>query len=287
MERERRNKLFRHLCTGVTAAVVLLLLWGSFVEPNLLVVRRCTVPVPGLPPELENTRAVVIGDTHFGSSSLERWRMKRILRLALEEKPDTVWLLGDYAAAGAAHGTRAMSDEDFIRFFSGLKAPLGTYAVLGNHELWFGREKMCRLLERSGVNVIENKVVMLGGKLALAGIPDWSSFPVDGKKLNALTAGHDPLILLSHKARMATCIKAKFSGLIVAADTHGGQIRIPGQGSLKTISSDKREIAPGLSRNWGRTIFLTSGTGGHRLGFRLNCPPEIAVLTLKRGKAEI
>ena len=162
MERERRNKvpriLSRSFGRGIAGALALLLLWGACVEPNLLVVRRYTAPVPGLPPELENTRAVLIGDTHFGSSFLERLRMKRILRRALRENPDTIWLLGDYAASGAAHGTRVMSDEDFITFFSALKAPLGTYAVLGNHELWFGREKMCRLLERSGVDMVENKV---------------------------------------------------------------------------------------------------------------------------------
>ena len=290
MEREKRNKLLRGLFLtiswSITGAIALLWLWGSFVEPNLLVVRRYTIPIPALPPELENTRAVVIGDTHFGCSFLERWRMERILRCAQREKPDTVWLLGDYAASGAAHGTRVMSDEDFIRFFSGLKAPLGTYAVLGNHELWFGREKMCRLLERSGVNMIENKVVMLGGKLALIGLPDRTSFPEDGKKTSLLPPLHDPLILLSHRAGMVRHVKGDFSSPVVAADTHGGQIRIPGKGALDMLLKREKEIPPGLSRRWGRTVFLTSGTGGHRLGLRLNCLPEIAVLTLKRGKAE-
>ena len=291
MERESRIKLLRNLLRAVwrsaTGAIVLLLLWGSLVEPNLLVVRRCTVTIPALPPELENTRAVVIGDTHFGSSFLERWRMERILRCAQREKPDTVWLLGDYAAAGAAHGTRGMSDEDFIRFFSGLKAPLGTYAVLGNHELWFGREKMCRLLERSGVDIIENKVVMLGGKLALTGLTDRTSFSDGGRKGDVPGAGNDPLIILSHNAGMAEGIKGNFFGLVIAADTHGGQIRIPGKGALYMLLKGNKEVPPGLSRRWGRTVFLTSGSGGHRLGVRLNCLPEIAVLTLKRGKAEI
>ena len=208
-------------------------------------------------------------------------------RRALREKPDTIWLLGDYAAAGAAHGTRTMSDDDFIGFFSALKAPLGTYAVLGNHEFWFGREKMCRLLERSGVNMIENKVVMLGGKLALAGIPDESTVPFDRMKFNALISGHDPLVLLTHKALVLRDIKGQFSGFAAAADTHGGQIRIPGRGSLRAYLSGRKESPPGLTRRKGRLLFLTSGAGGHRLGFRLNCPPEIAVLTLKRGKAEI
>ena len=291
MERERRNKLLRNLfravCGSITAAVALVLLWGSLVEPNLLFVRRYTVPIRGLPPELENTRALVIGDTHFGSSFPERWRMERTLRCALNEKPDTIWLLGDYAAAGAAHGTRVMSDADFLRFFSALKAPLGTYAVLGNHELWFGREKMCPLLERSGVDMIENKVVMLGGKLALTGLTDRSAFPGDGRKIPPLRLGHDPLIILSHKAVMANIVKGDFSGLVVAADTHGGQIRLPGKGAMGPFLKGKKTAPSHLFRRGERTVFITFGTGGHRLGFRLNCPPEIAVLTLKRGKAEI
>ena len=285
MERERRNKLFRGIRRGVAGTVLLLLLWGGCVEPNLLTVKRCAVPIPGLPRELENTRAVVIGDTHFGSSFLERWRMKRILRRVLQEKPDTVWLLGDYAAVGGFPGYRAMRESDFMTFFAAMcsAAPLGAYAVLGNHELWYGREKMRFLLEKSGVQMIENKVVMLGGRLALAGVPDGGTVPFDRKDFNKLLEGHDPLLLLSHKGRMLKSVTHGYSGIMVAADTHGGQIRLPGAGALKDRLKGKKELTPGLSERWGKKLFITTGAGGHRLNFRFFCPPEIVVLTLKRA----
>ena len=83
-------------------------------------------------------------------------------------------------------------------------------------------------------------------------------------------------------------VKTSRSTLMLSADTHGGQIRIPGVGSLKDFLYQKKEFSPGLSSWWGKKLFITVGAGGHRLGFRLFCPPEIAVVTFKEeGSAAI
>ena len=290
METGKSRKILKILYAGVAGAFLLPAAWGFFVEPNLLTVRRCEIRIPGLPPELEGLRAVLVGDTHFSGSFISRRRMKRLIECVRRERPHTVWLLGDYMAVGSHPGWKDMGDR-IMSFFAAMHAaaPLGAYAVLGNHELWYGREKMRFYLEKSGVRVIENKLVMLGEKLALAGVPDGGTVPFDRKAFDKLIRGHDPLILLSHKGSMAKSVSCADSGLVVAADTHGGQIRIPGKGALKEFLSLKRrkkELPPGLSRRWGKRLFVTAGAGGHRLDFRLFCPPEIAVLTLRRGKAE-
>ncbi|MBR2372917.1 MAG: metallophosphoesterase [Lentisphaeria bacterium] len=286
MDQGKRNK-FLCIIAGCTGTVILfLLVWGALVEPNMLTVRRESFAISGLPPELDGMTAVIVADTHFGNTFLDRMRMNRIIRYVKREKPWTVWLLGDYIGVGSVHGYGAPADEKLERFFKEMKAPMGTFAVLGNHELWYGRKRMVSIMERAGVIMIEKKTADLGG-ITIAGVPDGSTTVFDRKSFNKMLERKDPLILLSHKGNMLKSISCKYNGFMAAADTHGGQVRLPGVGSLAALAKKEKELPPGFSRRWGKNLFITTGAGGHRLGFRFMCPPEIAVLTLKKGAGRI
>ena len=290
MEQERKSRIkhyFRILSWSICALIGIVLLWGGFVEPNMLCVRRCDVTLPGLPDSFRGARAIIIADTHFGNTFIDRLRKARILRYFKKEKPDLCLLLGDYIAVGSIPEYGSMPEKELTSFFSGLKAPWGTYAVLGNHELWYGRSRMTKILEKTGVLMVENRLVKVKG-LDIAGVPDASVVPFDRKKYNSLLRGEGSLLLLSHKGGMLRQIDSSREVLMLSADTHGGQIRIPGIGSLKDFLSRRKEFPPGLSERWGKKLFITAGAGGHRLGFRLFCPPEIAVVTFKKeGKSAI
>lgn len=270
-------------CGGLTA---LLLLWGGVIEPNRLVIRRSTIQIDGLPAEMEGVKALIIADTHFGAGFIDKWRKERILKTFRNEKAGFCFLLGDYIAVGALPHYGAMSPEELTAFFAALKAPGGTYAVLGNHELWYGRKRMTDLLQKAGVQMIENKPVSFKG-ITLAGVPDSSTAPFERNKFNELIKEPDILFLLSHKGGMLRFIKREKTTVMFSADTHGGQIRIPGVSSLKDFLQRRKEFAPGVSKWWGHTLFITTGAGGHKLGFRLFCPPEIAVVTFRGKKGNI
>lgn len=284
MEPGKSNKFLKYTAWGIFSLACLLLFWGAFIEPNRLVVRRAVVTLPGLPSELEGCRVLLAGDTHFGNTFIDRLRCDRLIRCITAEKADISFLLGDYIAVGSVPGYGAMPDDKLLAFFKACKAPLGTYAVLGNHELWYGRKRMTALLEKAGVQMIENKAVKIRGGALLAGVPDSSTTGFDRKKFQTFVQKEKPLFLLSHKGNMLRYLKGPSRGIMFAADTHGGQIRIPGGSALHTYFSGKKELAPGLSTRWGRKLFITTGAGGHRLGFRLFCPPEIAVVTLTARK---
>lgn len=286
MEQRKSNKFLRFLSWMTGAAAGGILLYGGLIEPNRLTVRRTVIELPDLPHELEGCRIHLVADTHFGSSFIDKLRRDRLLRSVAEEKADVCFLLGDYIAVGSLPHYGAMSEEDLLAFFRGLKAPLGTYAVLGNHELWYGRKRMSSLLEKAGVKVVENKSFKLKGLLPAAGVPESSTAEFDRKKFNQFLEKEKPLILLTHKGGILRYLKLPPQAVLFAADTHGGQVRIPGGPSLKSFLSGKKELAPGLSERWGRRLFITTGAGGHRLGFRLFCPPETAVVTLTKKKAE-
>ncbi|MBO5791028.1 MAG: metallophosphoesterase [Lentisphaeria bacterium] len=284
MEQRKNSKFLRCLSWGIAILGGALLFWGAFVEPNRLVIRRSTLHLPGLAPGLEGVRVLLVADTHFGNSFIDRMRRERLVKYAAAEKADLCFLLGDYIAVGSLPGYGAMPPEELTAFFSALKAPLGNYAVLGNHELWYGRKKMTGLLEKGGFQMIENKVVKIKDSLFLAGIPDGTAAVFDTGGLNNKLKKCAPLILLSHKGGMLKFLKSSPATLMFAADTHGGQVRIPGVSSLGDWVKGKKELRPGISERWGRQLFITTGAGGHRIGFRLFCPPEIAVVTLKNGK---
>lgn len=287
MEQSRKKSKFLTIvswsCGGMIA---LLLLWGGAIEPNLLTIRRSTIQIDGLPAEMEGVKAVIIADTHFGAGLIDKWRKKRILKTFRNEKAGFCFLLGDYTAVGALPHYGTMSPEELTAFFAALKAPLGTFAVLGNHELWYGRKRMTDLLQKAGVRMIENQKISVKG-ITLAGVPDDSTAPFEKNKFNELIKEPDTVLLLSHKGGMLRFVKRKKTTVMFSADTHGGQIRIPGVSSLKDFLQRRKEFAPGVSKWWGHTLFITTGAGGHKLGFRLFCPPEIAVVTFRGKKGNI
>lgn len=285
-QKRKKSKLLTIAAWSCGSVTALILLWGMAVEPNRLVIRRSTVQLEGLSAEMEGARVCLIADTHFGATLIDKWRKERIIKVFRREKPRLCFLLGDYIAVGSLPGYGSMPEKELTDFFAALKAPWGTFAVLGNHELWYGRKRMTGLLSRAGIRMIENTPVKLKG-ITLAGVPDSSTAPFDRKKFNALIQTPETLLLLSHKGGMLRFIKRAGTTVMFSADTHGGQIRIPGVSSLKDFLQRRKEFAPGLSEWWGHKLFITTGAGGHRLGFRLFCPPEIAVVTLTSKKGNI
>lgn len=286
MEQRKRNKLFNCILWGAAGLAGVFLVWGFWVEPNRLTVRRAVVTLPGLPESMERCRAVLVADTHFGSSFFEKMRRARIIKAVRAENPHICFLLGDYIAAGSLPHYGAMKQEDLLHFFRSLKAPLGCYAVLGNHELWYGRKKMTELLEKAGVRMIENHAVKLKEGLVFAGVPERATAPFDVRGFNLFLKKVKPHLVIGHKGDTLKYLALPPETLMFAADTHGGQVRLPGVGGIYHLWYRKKELPPGFSTRWGKGLFITSGAGGHRLNFRFLCPPEIAVVTFT-GKNKI
>ena len=162
----------------------------------------------------------------------------------------------------------------------GLKA-----AVYGNWDLmrsWFPDFRWRRMLEeQAGLRLLVNEAVCSGGMRIFGldeirhGCPEYYS---------AETRPPFELVLVHNPDTVPQALNTdmlKGIDLILCGHTHGGQIRIPGKGSLKELLKGKKEPPPGLSELNGKRLFITTGAGGHRWGFRLFCPPEIAVVTLK------
>jgi uncharacterized protein len=229
--------------------------------------------LPQWPKEFSGLSLVQLSDIHFG-----KYIHKDYLRMVFEEakklKPDFYALTGDFISH--------FKDIAPIRgLLKGFKAPLGVYALLGNHDHWAGASEMRKALEDDGIKVLQNDVVYLkrkGKTLALLGVDDlW-----EGKKDIAplLQAKGDAKILLAHQPDHFYLAKKLKARLQISGHCHGGQICFPLIGPLIVPTIQGRKFAAGFIREKGSTLFIHRGIGGFP-PLRTLCRPQVVKLVLK------
>jgi predicted MPP superfamily phosphohydrolase len=257
---------------------LLLGLWGFVVEPSLLRVRRAEIPLQRWPRPL---RIVALADIHAGSPWNWTGNLRRVVARANAERPDLVVLLGDYVTQGVLGG-RFIPPEETAPVLAQLRAPLGVFAVLGNHDGWLDASRVRRALEASGIPVLENEARPVGegaGRFWVAGLADaWTGDP-SIKGALARVPENEPVLLLTHNPDVFPQVPARVE-LTLAGHTHGGQVRLPFLGPPLVPSVYGRRYAAGLVREDGRWLFVTTGIGTSIVPVRLGVPPEISVLDI-------
>src|SRR6185436_13336043 len=108
------------------------LIYGFFIEPNRLVVRSETIQIQNWPPELSGLRIGVISDIHTGGPFIDDKKLRLIVERTNAQHPDLVVLLGDYMSPNSWHSHHVEPDVT-AAVLKDLRAPLGVFAVLGNH----------------------------------------------------------------------------------------------------------------------------------------------------------
>lgn len=258
--------------TVVLAVSWLVIFYGSFVEPRLLVVRETTIALADQP--TETLKVAVVSDLHLGPYKGEEWA-RRVTAAVNAQQPDLILLAGDFIFNDASQANKLEPLKD-------LKAPLGVYAVTGNHEYEFNAAPfVVSALERLGVTVLENERTTIdvhGRAIVLAGVSDlWN----DGNPYRTL-AGVEPeetVILLVHNPDVILSPNVGLADLIISGHTHGGQIRLPWVGPVPQIPN---ALGRAFDRGYfpQQHLFITSGVSEMGPRARLFNPPEIAVLNL-------
>ena len=123
---------------------VLLFIWSFFIEPNLLVIKNYTLDAAG------GNKIVFVSDFHIAKN--EKKRLKKIVKLINEQKPDLVLSGGDFIKGH--DGKNTLSIEEQAEILKQIKAPVIT--VLGNHDGWYDKERIKNVLEKNGITVLEN-----------------------------------------------------------------------------------------------------------------------------------
>jgi predicted MPP superfamily phosphohydrolase len=272
--------------------------YASWVEPAYrLTVAHYDIAPPGWPAELHLTIAV-IADIHVGEPHMSLERAEQIVARTNALGADLILLLGDYAA-GHRFVTRRVSLRDFAGAAGALKAPLGTYAILGNHDWWddptaqrLGRGPVLAASElmRVGIPVLENDGVRLekdGRPFWLLGLGDQlallrgSLIGVDDLPATLAKLTDDaPAILLAHEPDIFPQVPDRVA-LTLSGHTHGGQVRLFGFSPVVPSRFGNRYAYGHIVDN-GRHLIVSGGLGTSIMPVRFGVPPEIVLVELGR-----
>ncbi|MCA9969799.1 MAG: metallophosphoesterase [Anaerolineales bacterium] len=271
----RQGWLWSGLMAGGAAAVYG---YGRFVERHRLVVERVAIPIAGLPADLDGLKIVQLSDLHLHPHT-QLAQIERAVALANAEAPDVVALTGDYILQ------RIGSMRALTPVLRQLRARLGVFAVLGNHDAIKGPRLTRAALAAAGIPLLVNAGVCLpvgAAALYVAGLDDGSwGWPDLDAALAEAPAGA-PVVLLMHEPDFADMAAADGRvALQLSGHTHGGQVRLPGVGPL-VLPKNGRKYHTGLYRVGSMWVYTTRGVGVNNMPVRLFCPPEVTVLTLKR-----
>jgi predicted MPP superfamily phosphohydrolase len=242
----------------------------AYARHQLQVVRK-SLPVSGLPPALDGLRIGLITDLHH-SEMVPIRDVVRAAVLMMNERPDLIVLGGDYVTWGDRYYAVPCSEA-----LARLNAPLGVYAVLGNHD---DDREVPAALSSNGFEVLRDArttIIARGEKLELAGVRFWTRRPREIARV--LRGAGRPLILLAHDPRRLTEAAELDVGLVLSGHTHGGQVVLPVVGA---IAARMFPIVAGAGFRSDTSIFVSRGVGTVYLPFRFNCPPDVSILTLTR-----
>ncbi len=243
-----------------------------------LTLSQIDVELESLPATFDGFRLLFISDIHAGSfispSTLE-FTFQRLLATC----PDVILLGGDLVTT---------SLREFVQHreaFTMLHAPMGVFAVLGNHDHYTKDPGGLRdMVEAAGIEMLHNRSVTLrhgDAEISLAGVDDLMSGHPD---LEAALAGtRAPVLLIAHNPDTAFDAARAGVALTLSGHTHGGQIRIPGLPVL--VRQSRFRLDEGRYQIGAMELVVSRGLGATGLPLRVACPPEAVLIRLKAARS--
>lgn len=243
---------------------------GFLYERYHIGVTREDLGVPGWPEALSGLRIGFITDLHR-STTVSHEMVASAVSAIMPEAPDLIILGGDYVTN---HDRRFV--QPAAEALAGLSATAGVYAVLGNHD---DERDVTGALSAQGFTVLRDartQITVRGETIDLAGLRYWTHRVPD---ITRVLRGASPnLILIAHTPKRLVEAAALSVPLMLSGHTHGGQIVLPGLGA---VAAREFPVVAGAARRENTAVFVSRGVGTVYVPVRINCPPEVAVLTLR------
>jgi predicted MPP superfamily phosphohydrolase len=258
------------------AAAIGLTAWrDTMADP---IVRRASVVLSGMPPGAEPVTVALLSDFHPAEPNMPPARLARIVSQVNGLKPDVIVLAGDFVS-DPGFGLRPYPIATSIAPLGQLRARLGAYAVIGNHDYWRDGKSVRKELARQGITVLGSNARQVG-PLVMGGL----NHPYIGRtRLTATLATMHRLaggqILVSHYPDPFAHLPEN-TGLMLAGHTHCGQIRLVGWAPV-TNSDYGQRYACGVVRERGNTLIVTAGLGTSVIPVRLGSPPDLWLITVR------
>ena len=262
--------------------LVALGVWG-YVGSRRLVVREIVLKPREMPAALNGMRIVQLSDLHVGPHT-SKTKLRRIADAAHDAGPHIIAYTGDQV------DDHPQDIRVFSAAFGHLAAPLGVYAIPGNHDVYAGWGAVRRGLEDMGVQVLVNDAVRLeynGAPFWLAGTGDpagaqfvrgaESGAPDITRTLRDVPPG-EFCVVLAHNPALFPALAARRVGVVLSGHTHHGQLSIPSR--RWSLASVFLEFAMGTYERNGSLLHVSPGTNFWGIPFRIGALPEVTVVRL-------
>ncbi len=266
---------------GGAVATAALGVYAGWVEPRRLVVRQVELHPPHWPQHLDGLRLGIASDLHAGVPYAGLDAVARVADTLNAQAPDVHLLLGDYLDSSQIL-RRRLAPEAVAEQLGRLRAPKGTFAVMGNHDWRHSGDRIWRALDAQGIPVLEDEAVELGG-FWIVGLADLRFRAPDIPRALAQVPHGEPMIVLSHDPDTFPRIPGRVS-LTLSGHTHGGQVAIPLLRRPLMPSRYGERYARGHIVEGGRHLYVTHGVGTSGLPIRFLAPPEVVILTLRAAQ---
>ena len=278
-----RRKL---IIVGVLGLLSVLGAQAFWIEPASLRVVESRIALPnalGAP-----LRIAILTDLHIGSPFNGMDKLRDVVERTNASRPDIICILGDLLSNGP-RGARSerpgfIGPEEVALELSTLRAPVGVFGVLGNHDNWLNHERVAAALKNNGVRLLEDRAARLdtaAGPIWLVGVSDyWTRSHDVNSALAGVGTDTSPIILFTHNPDLFPDVPSRVS-LTLAGHTHGGQVRFPFIGAPIVPSQFGVRFAAGHIVEGGRHLFVATGIGTSILPVRFRVPPAISVVTVQ------
>ena len=265
-----------------------------------LKVRHITLEFEDLPESFDNMKVAIASDIHSGIY-VSTSHIKKMSDIIITNKPDIILFIGDYIYS-APRWFRYYNKKNIIKLNEGIKnlnAPLGKYAVMGNHDNYESKINISNTLYSNNFKMLDNDIIFITNEnkeyISIGGIGD---FLTDEVKFDSATKNvktNDFHILLSHEPAIPIKIVQKegynkFIDFFIAGHTHGLQINFIPMPLFERLNKNRNyplTTIYGNMKSDNMKIYITSGVGAVLLPFRLFAYPEVVIACLKTKSTDI
>lgn len=297
-----RSVWVSELTLGVATVLFSVVLFGITRGKHFYRLRHETISFPDLPEAFDGFTITQITDVHSGSFT-DAAGVQKGLNLVNDQKSDVILFTGDLV------NNRASEMDPWISAFAALKAPMGKFSILGNHDYgdyvqWESNDAKLANLERlkqihaeMGFRLLLDESVSLkkaNQPIELIGVENWGKggFHQYGnlKKATATVPDHAFKILMSHDPSHWEGVTLQHNQqihLTLSGHTHGMQFGIEFLGFKWSPIQYMYKQWAGLYQNAGRFLYVNRGFGFLGLKGRIGMWPEVAVITLRKQLSSI
>jgi uncharacterized protein len=263
---------------------------ATLIEPDRPELTRIEVFLPRLPEKLDGFTIAQLSDFHY-DPYFSIHPIKAAVEITNTLNPDLAVLTGDFVTLpilGESHQrwrpsiAQAAPCADLLR---GIRARHGLVAVLGNHDQFSDPDRVAAVLEAAGIRVLRNQSIPVeweGSRFWLAGVNDVTGGTANLNETLRRVPTKEAAVLLCHEPDFADTAAHYPVDLQLSGHSHGGQVRFPFIGPLY-LPDLARKYPWGLRKIGPLTLYTNCGIGTIRVPVRLNCPPEVTLVTLRSG----